>query len=294
MTPDDPQGERVRPMSARPPQRAAMTENIGIIAGGGQFPALIAQGAREAGFGVVICGFHGNTGEDLAGRADAFQLLHLGQMNKLLDFFHQHNVRKLCMAGSINKPRALDIRPDWRAAKLIFSLRNKGDDSLLRTALRELERQGFEVLSAADIVPALRSPEGILTRNQPTPAIWDDIKFGWPIAKAMGQFDIGQCLVVREGMVMAVECLEGTDATLQRGSELGGAGCVAVKLVKPGQDERVDLPSVGLATVQNLAKGNYAALAIQAEKTLFFDRAQSIALAEKNKIAIVALPENFS
>ena len=110
----------------------------------------------------------------------------------------------------------------------------------------------------------------------------------------MGAFDIGQCLVVREGMVMAVECLEGTDAALRRGAELGGNGCIAVKMVKPGQDERVDLPSVGLATIRNLVEHHYAVLAIQAGKTLFFDREAALRLADENGLAVVALPEDFA
>lgn len=271
-----------------------MLDNIGIIAGGGQFPRLIAQGAHEAGYGVIICGFHGHTDPALAEVADAFELLHLGQLNKLLAFFHRRNVRRLCLAGTINKPRALDFRPDLRAARVVFSLRGKGDDSLLRAVFGELEKENFEMLSAADLVPSLRCPEGNLTRCSPSPEAWSDIRFAWPIAAGMGRFDIGQCLVAREGIVMAVECLEGTDATLKRGAELGGAGCVAVKMAKPGQDERVDLPSVGLTTIKNLAAGGYTALAVQAHKTLFFDRQASLELAEKHKIAIVAVPEDFS
>lgn len=270
-----------------------MPEHIGIIAGGGQFPRLVAQGAREAGLSVVICGFHGHTDPSLADAADAFQLLHLGQLNKLLAYFHKHGVRRLCMAGTINKPRALDFRPDWRAARVVFSLRAKGDDSLLRAVVGELEKEQFAMMSAADLVPSLRCPAGTLTRREPTPEAWADIRYAWPVAAAMGRFDIGQCLVARQGMVVAVECLEGTDATLKRGAELGGKDCVALKIAKPGQDERVDLPSVGLTTIQNMVDGGYAALAVQADKTLFFDRAASLALADKHKLAIVALTEDF-
>lgn len=263
---------------------------VGIIAGGGQFPRLIAQEARRMGLSVVVCGFHGHTDPELEELADAFQLLHLGQLNKLLAWFHAHDVRRLCMAGTINKPRALDFRPDFRAARVIFSLRDKGDDSLLRAVLGELEKEGFCVLPAADLVPTLRCPHGTLTRREPTPEDWENIRYGWPIAAEMGRMDIGQCVVVRQNMVIAVECLEGTDATLRRGAELGGKGCVALKMVKPGQDERVDLPSVGLTTIRNLIEGGYSALAVEAGRTLFFDRAESLALADKHKLAVVALP----
>lgn len=266
--------------------------SVGIIAGGGQFPRLIAQEARRAGLSVVVCGFYGHTDPGLEELADAFQLLHLGQLNRLLAWFHDHNVRRLCMAGTINKPKALDFRPDFRAARVIFSLRDKGDDSLLRAVLGELEKDGFSVLSAADLVPALRCPHGTLTRREPAPEDWENIRYGWPIVSEMGRLDIGQCIVVRQNMVVAVECLEGTDATLRRGAELGGRGCIALKMVKPGQDERVDLPSIGLTTMRNLIEYGYNALAVEAGRTLFFDRAESLALADEHKLAVVALPRS--
>lgn len=271
-----------------------MAEHIGIIAGGGQFPRLVAEHARAAGLGVVICGFQGHTDMDTAKYADAFELLHLGQLGRMIAFFKEHHVKRACMAGSICKPKALDFRPDWRAAKLIFSLRKKGDDAILRAVMTDMEKDGIRIVAAADLAPSLRAPQGTLTRRAPTDEEWKDIRYGWPIARAMGSFDIGQCLIVREGMVMAVECLEGTDAAIKRGAELGGSGCIAIKMLKPGQDERVDLPSVGLATMRNLVEHHYAVLAIQAEKTLFFDREEALTLADEHGLAVVALPHDFS
>ena len=271
-----------------------MAENIGIIAGGGQFPRLIAQDARACGLGVVICGFHGHTDAETADCADKFEMIHLGQLNRMVNFFKDNGVSRVCMAGAISKPRALDIRPDWRAAKLLLTLRKKGDDSLLRTVIKDIEKDGLRIVASADLAPGLRAPAGTLTHREPTEEEWKDIRYGWPIGRAMGSFDIGQCIVVREGMVIAVECLEGTDATIKRGGELGGAGCTAIKMVKPGQDERVDLPSVGLTTIRNLIEHRYSVLAIEAGKTLFFDREEALRLADENSLAIVALPEDFS
>ena len=134
----------------------------------------------------------------------------------------------------------------------------------------------------------------MLTRRKPTEKDWETIRYGWPIAKSLGSWDIGQCIVVRENMVMAVECLEGTDAAIRRGAEVGGEGCVAIKIVKPGQDERVDLPSVGLATIENMTSLGYSALAIQAQNTLFFDRRQALELADRKGLAVIALPLDFS
>lgn len=266
-----------------------MTEKIGIIAGSGQFPTLVAQGARAFGHDVFICGFHGHTDPALAPVANAFQLVHLGQFNKIIEFFRSHGVRRLCMAGAISKPRALDLRPDFRAVRLLFSLRSKGDDVLLRAVLADLENEGFQVCNPAELAPGLYCPEGVLGRLQPSEAVREAITYGWPIAAAMGRFDIGQCLVVREGMVMAVECLEGTDATLERGGTLGGTGCVALKMAKPGQEKRVDLPSVGFETIRLLTRLHFAALVIEAGSTLFFDREKAVELADAEGLCVLAL-----
>lgn len=266
-----------------------MNEYIGIIAGSGQFPRLVAENARASGYGVVICGFQGHTDPALAEVADAFVMLHLGQFEKLISFFRTHGVHRLCMAGAISKPKALDLRPDFRAARILFSLRGKGDDALLRAIMGELEREGFSLVQAATFSSELTCPEGVLTRRPPTPEEQADIAWGWPIAEVIGSFDIGQSMVVKQGMVIAVECLEGTDAALRRGGELGGAGCVALKRFKPGQDDRVDLPAIGLATIRLLIEYGYSCLAVEAGKTLFFDREQAVALADKHGLCIIAV-----
>ncbi len=267
-------------------------EQLGILAGGGQFPLIVAQNAAKAGLCPVAVGFYGHTDENLPKELEKLGgsclLLHLGQLTKMLAFFKKHHVQAACMAGTINKPRALDFRPDLRAARVVFSLKKKGDDSLLRAIVGELEKEGIQVVSAAKYAPVLHILPGLLTpKCPPNQKVQEDIAYAWPVARQIGAMDIGQCLVVREGMVMAVEALEGTDETLARGARLGGKGCVAIKMLKPGQEERVDLPSIGLKTVQNLVEGQYAALAVEAG-ALFFDKEQAIALAEKHGISIVA------
>ena len=264
-----------------------MSESIGIIAGSGQFPRLVAEDAKAAGYGVVACAFHGFTDPGLEALADAYTTVYLGQFDKVIDYFRKHGVRKLCMAGAINKPRALDLRPDFRAARILFSLRGKGDDALLRAYCC-----GFFTHYATELSASLLSPEGVLTRRGPSAEEIAEIDYGWPIAEALGRFDIGQCIVVKQGMVVAVECLEGTDAALRRGGELRGEGCVAIKRFKPKQDERADLPSIGLQTVRLLIEQNYRCLAVDAGKTLFFDRAEALALADKHNFCIVALTED--
>ena len=267
-------------------------QTVGIIAGSGQFPALVAEGARAQGCRVIICGFTGNTDPALASLADAFTMLHLGQLGALIQFFKKHQITHICMAGAISKPKALDIRPDFRAAKLLFSLATrKGDDAILRAFAGELQQEGFTVIRPETLAPRLKSPEGLLTRAAPSAELWQDIAFGWHIAKEIGRLDIGQCVVVKSGIVVAVEGIEGTNPTIDRAAALAGAGCTLVKVAKPGQDERLDLPSVGLETVKLLARHKFLALAYEAEKTLFFDLDQSIAAANTHKLALVGIPE---
>lgn len=268
---------------------AFKTDTIGILAGGGQFPRLVAESVKANGGRVVACGFEGHTDPKLAESVDAFTMLHIGQFNKTLAFFRRQKAQKLCMAGAINKPRALDLRPDLRAVRLIFSLRKKGDDALLRTLITEFENEGFTIIPPSDLLPSLRCPAGQLSKRPPNEEEWEDIRYGLPIALTIGRFDIGQCLVVKQGMVLAIECLEGTDMTLRRGSELGHSGCVALKISKPGQDERVDLPSIGLETIRSLIAGKYRCLAVEAGKTLFFDMQAALTLADQHNLAIVAL-----
>ena len=264
---------------------------VGIIAGSGQFPFLVAAGARAKGLKVFICGFEDNTDPALAKEADAFVMLNLGQLGGLINFFKQHSVSRVCMAGAVSKPKALSLRPDMRAAKVLFRLaRSKGDDAILRAVAEELESEGIAVVRPDALSPSLLAPGGILGKVRPTPELWADIRFGWGIVKTLGSLDIGQCVAVREGIVIAVEAIEGTDAALERGGRLGGEGCTAVKTVKPGQDERLDLPSLGKGTLELLAAHKYACLAFEAEKTLFFDLEAALHIANAAGIAVVGIP----
>lgn len=266
-----------------------MADALGIIAGKGQFPVLVARGARAMGRPVVMVGFSGHTDPAIEAETDAFAMLHLGQVNKLIDFMHAHKVNELCFAGAINKPKALDIRPDMRAVKLIFSLRGKGDDTLLRAVADELTKEGLRVVSPVAFAPSLRAPEGIQTRRHPSSEELADIRFAWPIAQTIGRLDIGQCVVVRNGVIAAVEAIEGTDAALERGGKLGGEGCIALKIFKPGQDDRMDQPAIGPQTIRVMAKHRYACLAYQAKGSLFFDLEEAVRIADAAGIAIVGL-----
>lgn len=266
------------------------TITIGLIAGGRQFPIMVAQGVKAHGYRLVVAGFTGHTNMDVIPYADVWEELKLGKLNKLINYFKSNGVDKVIMAGTINKPKVMDVRHlDMRAIKLVFKQKNKGDSALLGTLAGEFEREGMSVVPAHEYLPELLTPEGVLTRREPDDREWEDLRFAWTIAKELGRLDIGQCLVVREGIVAAVEALEGTDVTIRRGCELGGTGCVVIKVFKPGQQEQIDLPSLGLDTLKTMAEGKATCLGVESGKSLFFDREETIAFAEKHNISIVGL-----
>lgn len=263
---------------------------IGLIAGGRQFPVMVARGVREAGHRLVVAGFSGHTNAEVYPLAHAKAELKLGQLQKLLDFFTGEGVQEVMMAGSINKPGVLDWRHfDRKAVALLLSLKGKGDDAVLRAFTMLMEEGGMRVIPPQTYAPGLATPAGTLTRRAPDEREQADLARGVALANELGRMDIGQCLVLREGIVAAVEALEGTDEAIRRGCTLGGPGCVVVKVCKPGQEERVDLPSVGLDTIRRMAEGGATCLGVQAGKSLFFDMEAAIELADRKGIAVVGL-----
>jgi DUF1009 family protein len=266
-----------------------MSRTLGIIAGGGSFPITVARTARERGERVVGVGFATDTDPTFASLCDAFCWLKLGQLGRLIEFFTANGVTHVVMAGPVNKPRALDLRPDWRAAKLLFTTKTRGDDALLRAVTSELEREGLHVIAPHQYSPDLLVPEGVLTRRKPSERELEDIAYGWDVARNLGPFDIGQCLVIREKIVLAVEAIEGTDAAIRRGGELGGAGAVVVKRPKPTQDRRLDMPAIGPGTLRTMTEVGATCLAVEAGGCIFFDQVHAVKFADDNGISIVSL-----
>lgn len=266
---------------------SATNMTLGIIAGGGVFPATVARNARASGTRIIGVGFLSDTDPGFPDHCDDFLWLKLGQLGRLIDFFQRKGVTHVVMAGPVNKPRALDLRPDWRAARLLFSLKTRGDDALLRAVGEELEKEGMRLMAPHVFSPELHAPEGVLSRRAPDERECRDIEFGWNMAERLGSMDIGQCLVVREGIVLAVEAIEGTNAAIRRGGELGGPGAVVIKRPKRGQDKRLDLPAIGLETIQTMAEVSASCLVYEAGQTLLFDRAEALALADGHAMAIM-------
>lgn len=265
---------------------------IGLVAGGRQFPVMVAKGVRDQGHRLVAAGFTGHSNMAVAELAHVWKELKLGQLGRLISFFKDNRVQRVVMAGTIDKPKIMDVRHlDMRALKVVFRNKNKGDASVLGAVAREFESEGMAVVPAHEFLPELLTPEGVLGARRPSEREWGDLAYGWRVAKDMGRLDIGQCLVLREGIVAAVEALEGTDAAVRRGCELGGEGCVVIKVFKPGQQAEVDLPSVGPDTVRIMAEGRAVCLGVEAGRSLFFDRDQAVALADRSGIAVVGLSE---
>ena len=262
---------------------------IVIIAGAGQFPKLVAERAKLLGHYVLVCPLLGYATEDFTNVADAIEPLHIGKLNTAIKIFHTYAIEQLCACGAVKKEQAFSALPDFRMAKVLFSTFTKGDDAIFRKIMSEIEKEGIQIIQAAEFLPILHTPAGVLTQYPLPDIITKNIDYALPIVKTIGTLDIGQCIVVHDGMTIAVEGIEGTDATIQRAGTLVKEGCIAVKIAKPMQDMRIDLPSIGKRTVELLIQYKYAALIVEAEKTLFFDMEESIALANKHNVHIVGI-----
>ena len=265
-------------------------EPVGIVAGGGQFPLLCARAAMERNHPVVAVAHKEETSRELEGYCSKIKWIRLGQLNRLISFFKRHGVRSAIFAGTIKKTRIfLDVRPDLRALGIWNRMKGHLDDDILRALAEELEGEGIRVLPSTVLLERLLFPRGILTTMPPTEKEWQDIRFGLRLAREIGRLDIGQCMVVKDLSVLAVEAIEGTDETIRRGGRLGGTGTVVVKICKPGQDERFDLPSIGSGTIETMIESGARVLAVEAGRSLFFDMEQGIALADRHRITVVGL-----
>jgi hypothetical protein len=231
----------------------------------------------------------GETVPELAEKVDEITWIGLGQFGHLVSAFKSKGVKHVLMAGAITKTTMFsDVRPDLKGLAVFGKLLIFHDDDILRTVARELEKEGITVVSSTTYLPELLAPCGCLTRREPRKEEVGDIEFGWMVAKELGRLDIGHCVVIRRKTVLAVEAIEGTNKTILRGGELAKERAVVVKVCKPSQDLRFDLPAVGLDTVKVMKTVNATVLAIEAGKTLIFDREEMIDLADDHGIAIVS------
>ncbi|MHB8066374.1 MAG: LpxI family protein [Desulfobaccales bacterium] len=264
-----------------------MSENIGLIAGKGQFPLLFAQAARNQGFQVIAVAHRGETDPELASLVARLHWVYVGQLGKIIRIFKSEGVSRAVLAGGISRGRLFrQFRPDFRALSLIRRVGGGQDDRLLRAVADELEGEGIQIAPSTLFMEELLVSPGQLNRRPPNPEELKDIDFGLQMAKEIGRLDIGQCVVVRRQVVVALEAIEGTDETIRRGGLLAGPGAVVVKVSKPRQDLRFDVPAVGRETIQVMAEVKAAVLAVEAGRTLMFDRAEMLQEADRAGIAV--------
>jgi DUF1009 family protein len=265
---------------------------IGVIAGGGMMPVEIIASCRARGVEVYVAGLLPWADETVFQDVDHV-MARLGEVGKMMKFFKAHGVTELVLAGGIKRPALKELIPDLEAVKILakVALNKKTDDGLFRSVIAEIEARGFHVLGIEEVVPEMLFQEGVYGRVKPSSGDMDDIRRGIEIVRALGAVDVGQAVVIQEGIVLAVEAVEGTDAVLSRASSLKkpGKAPVMVKILKPGQDTRVDLPAIGIQTVEQLSKYGIGGIAVEAGGILVIERQAVIAAADAAKIFIVGL-----
>jgi UDP-2,3-diacylglucosamine hydrolase len=263
---------------------------IGLIAGSGRFPLLFAESARKAGHRVVVAAHVNQTDRAIEALADGCTWVKLGEFGKLVDALAGAGADQVVLLGAISKARFfLDAWPDGLGMKVLATIAVRSDDNVLRAVARTLEERGLPVVDPTPYLLDRLAPEGVLGKREPTAAEWEDARYGLELARGIGRLDLGQTVVVKGGVGVAVEALEGTDACIRRGGELAKEGAVVVKAVKPGQDRRFDLPAVGPDTIAVMREAKARVLAVEAGSTLVMDREEMVRLADKAKIAIVGL-----
>ncbi|MEG3640915.1 LpxI family protein [Magnetococcus sp. PR-3] len=264
-------------------------KRVGIIAGNGQIPSLVIQKIRSHtdSCGVVVAAHRGEAEPELEQLADATLWVRLGQFKRIIRFFKAQGVTHIVMVGGITKTKIWNIRPDTLALKIASRLRHMQDDHLLRAIAETLESYGFSVCGAHELVPELLAPAGVLGSYQPDESLQADFTLGWNMAKAVGALDIGQGVVVRDKVVLAVEAVEGTDAMLKRAGELTRGGGCLVKVSKPQQDLRLDMPTVGVSTIKNLHQAGLTGLAIEAGATMIVDFIETVAEADRLGVVLM-------
>lgn len=261
---------------------------VGLIAGNGPLPVEFAREAASQGIGVVAVAHEGETLAELNDWVRDITWVKVGEVGALLEAFKSKGVTKALMLGGIDKRKALQhFRPDERALRLLEGLKARGDDAILGALASELESEGIEVVSSAAVLAEWLCPEGALLERGLSPREEADLELGIKALLKMGELDIGQTVVVKEGVILAIEAVEGTDEAIRRGGYLGGEGAVVVKGSKPGQDLRFDIPVVGPRTVKTMIGTGARVLALEAHKTLLLDRTRTLNLAEVGEISVV-------
>jgi len=262
---------------------------LGLIAGNGKFPFLVLEGAKRAGTSVAVAAIREETDPAIERAADSMVWVGIGQLGKMLRFFKNEGVDKAIMAGQVKHVQIFSRAvPDVRMLKMLLRLPRRNTDALIGAVADELASEGIELIDSTFFLKDQLPHTGTLTRREPDERERADIEYGLEIARAIAGMDLGQTIVIRDRACVAIEAMEGTDAVIHRAGDLVRGRLTVVKIAKPDQDMRFDVPVVGVPTIQSMKESGASCLCLSAEKTLMFDHAEMIALANKNKIAIVA------
>lgn len=264
-------------------------EILGIIAGNGVYPRLLADAARKAGVSkIVAVAFTGETDPAIAKHVDLVEWLRVGQLSRLLKFFHDQQIHQAIMAGQIAPKNLFDLRPDWKALFLLAKLKQRNAESIFAAIADELSKVGVDLVPATTFLEDQLAPAGLVVGPKLSRREEQDVDLGWKIAKEIARLDIGQTVIVKNGTVLAVEAFEGTNDAIERGGKLAGKDAVMIKVAKPNQDMRFDIPVIGVETIRIAAEAKLRVIAVEAGKTLLLERDEIVDLATRAKISIVA------
>jgi UDP-2,3-diacylglucosamine hydrolase len=262
----------------------------GLIAGNGEFPFLVVRGAKKAGVKLVVVAIKEETDKRIEEIADKVVWVRIGQLGKMIKAFKSESVEKAVMAGQVKHVQIFTTSafPDWRMAKMLYNLPRRNTDSLIGGIADELAKEGIELIDSTYFTQDNLAKEGVLTKRNPTDFEQQNIEYGLKIANEIARLDLGQTIVVRASACVAIEAMEGTDATIKRAGELAKGKLTVVKVAKPNQDMRFDVPVIGVPTIQTMINTGATCLCITPNKTLIFDKDEMLKLADDNKICVIA------
>ncbi len=265
----------------------------GLIAGNGRFPFLVVEGAKKAGASLAVVAIKEETDKSIEEITDKVLWVGIGQLGKMISFFKKEGVEKAIMAGQVKHVQIFSgAFPDWRMAKMLYNLPRRNTDSLIGGIAGELAKDGIELIDSTFFMSEHLASEGVLSRRQPDETERGNIEYGLQIANEIARLDLGQTIVVRAKACVAVEAMEGTDAVIKRAGELAKGKLTVVKVAKPNQDMRFDVPVVGVPTIETMIAAGATCLSLTAEKTLIFDKAAMLKLADAHKISVVGVKQN--
>lgn len=264
-------------------------DRLGIIAGNGVYPRLLADSARKAGVKKIIAAaFTGETDPSLEQHVDLVEWMRVGQLNRLLKFFREQGIREVIMAGQIAPKNLFDLRPDWKALLMLARLEQRNAESIFGAIADELRKIDIGLLPATSFLEDYLAPAGLIAGRELSRREQEDVDLGWKTAKEIARMDVGQTVIVKNGTVLAVEGFEGTNEAIRRGGKLAREDAVMVKVAKPNQDMRFDVPVIGLETIRVASEARVRVIALEAGKTLLLEREAIVDLAQRADISIAA------